>query len=428
MASRLDGFQISDLPQTLADTVEITRHLGIRYLWIDRLCICQDDDDDWARESAHMAEIYSNAYLVIAANHANDVSVGCFRPTLPSRIIDLPEYASKIHVSLTYNGDELESNPSAFRFEPLSTRGWALQERLLSPRTLHYNKRQMYFECNHGIVGGNGYHREDRYGRLNVVQKKQQGVRNVWYSILQDYSMRNFTKATDRLPALGGIAKVFEKPSQGNYVAGLWSNALIEGLAWRIFSRAEKPNETYIGPSWSWVGYSGVPGEPHFRGNGTLTKVIDYDVKLKHSANPYGEVESAWIRIRGPITELVPQPNQDVGDDQRLITKKPTLWAPLLTHYREDDDKGQSVLLDYVSTKWSELDLKLLLLEGGTLRPELTSKTSNNDHLRYFGLVVASVNASEPTVVRRIGSLRLTRREIQAMVADETNRQIVTLV
>lgn len=72
------GISLDSLPRTFLDAVVISRYLGIRYLWIDSLCIIQDDEDDWARESGRMKDVYSNAYLVVAANHANSSEEGCF--------------------------------------------------------------------------------------------------------------------------------------------------------------------------------------------------------------------------------------------------------------------------------------------------------------------------------------------------------------
>lgn len=66
------------LPQTFQDAIAVTHNLTIRYLWVDSLCIIQDDPQDWQRESSRMASIYGNAYLVFSATHAAQESQGCF--------------------------------------------------------------------------------------------------------------------------------------------------------------------------------------------------------------------------------------------------------------------------------------------------------------------------------------------------------------
>ncbi|KAK3316863.1 heterokaryon incompatibility protein-domain-containing protein, partial [Apodospora peruviana] len=86
-----NGMEVSRLPKTFQDAVVITRELGVRYLWIDALCIIQGDKADWAAESARMADVYGNAYLVIAASGAADPCEGSFSRRLPSPVaVEVP--------------------------------------------------------------------------------------------------------------------------------------------------------------------------------------------------------------------------------------------------------------------------------------------------------------------------------------------------
>ena len=62
------------LSKTFKDTITLTRRLGPRYVWIDSICIIQDDLEDWRRESGEMRSVYSNAYLVLAADRSRDGS------------------------------------------------------------------------------------------------------------------------------------------------------------------------------------------------------------------------------------------------------------------------------------------------------------------------------------------------------------------
>lgn len=66
------------LPRTLQDAIEITRRLGIKYIWIDALCIVQDDSAEWSLEASRMGDIYLGSSLTIVATDAVDASGGCF--------------------------------------------------------------------------------------------------------------------------------------------------------------------------------------------------------------------------------------------------------------------------------------------------------------------------------------------------------------
>jgi hypothetical protein len=153
----LKSIPFTELPKTFQDAISITRALGIQYLWIDSLCILQDSEDDGRRESAMMGDVYSNSFCNIAATKAKDGSVGCFgnrdvfeaipliikpavgSPALQSRLRDGGEYPEYHFLS-----DDLVNQ--AITYSPLGCRVWFFQERLLSPRILHFSAHQMVFE------------------------------------------------------------------------------------------------------------------------------------------------------------------------------------------------------------------------------------------------------------------------------------------
>ncbi|KAI0174939.1 heterokaryon incompatibility protein-domain-containing protein [Pestalotiopsis sp. NC0098] len=191
IGSRRSGFDVSQLPKTLSDAVKTVRHLGIRYLWVDSLCICQDDPEDWARESSRMADVYSNAYLVIAANRSADASGGCFhsRTAQSSCQVELPGYADNVHVRFVFISDEIDWDQAGFPDEPLSKRAWGLQERVLARRVLHFNSRQLYYECDEGIVSEDGSRQVRPHGNLprlnqSMVQTEGKDPHTLWYSLL----------------------------------------------------------------------------------------------------------------------------------------------------------------------------------------------------------------------------------------------------
>ncbi|KAK0100158.1 hypothetical protein ONS95_008497 [Cadophora gregata] len=146
------------LPQTLADAVEITRGLGIRYLWIDALCIVQGVDGDFAQEADRMDTVFSSAYCVIAATSADGSSSGFLNRSQSRDIPQVNEYSNPVWFPDTANPDGnffVEERFDDFDQDvlqgPLNERGWVFQERALARRTIHFTSKQVYWECGEGI-------------------------------------------------------------------------------------------------------------------------------------------------------------------------------------------------------------------------------------------------------------------------------------
>ncbi|KAF1985363.1 HET-domain-containing protein [Aulographum hederae CBS 113979] len=167
--ARKSGIDILDLPKTFQDAILIVSGLGVRYLWIDCLCICQDDVKDWERESSKMASIYSNSYIAIAAAAAVDSTQGCLIPRRPPRYVEinLPTSAGADRSLLAFlrpaNRAQDVKSYMTFSDEPLSQRGWVLQERFFAPRTIHFASDQMYFECHQNFVSEDRILTNERY-------------------------------------------------------------------------------------------------------------------------------------------------------------------------------------------------------------------------------------------------------------------------
>jgi hypothetical protein len=134
------------LPCTFQDAIEMSLMLGVNFLWIDSLCIIQDDADDWRRESGLMASIYSKAYITLAASQASDSTQGLLvKPSLTKYKQFYTGYDSQgkmyeIFVKQSWKNFNKE-------YLPLLGRAWFFQEEILSPRTVHFTDSYMYLEC-----------------------------------------------------------------------------------------------------------------------------------------------------------------------------------------------------------------------------------------------------------------------------------------
>ncbi|KAF2473392.1 HET-domain-containing protein [Lindgomyces ingoldianus] len=385
------GITLDVLPRTFQDAVFLTRKLGIQYLWIDSLCICQDDGPDWERESAKMASIYANAYITIAASAAKDDSEGLFSQRSRPNYVSF-EYtrnnglSGKVYAFLipleeaAWPGTICEQDK-----EPLSSRGWTLQERFLASRVLHVGAKQLYFECYSHFLSEDGFRIQGRFNSVHEdshpSQVKADGsgselLQNsnfrgpwLWYSILSKYYSRKLTKESDKLPALSGIAQTFEEKTGDKYVAGLWRSTLVEGLLWQALGtrrRATSAPLQYRAPSWSWASIDGpfaniglVSNEPFDRSSWIdISTILDCQVELK-GKNPYGEVKSGWIKIRAPIEPLSPSQEKEVDWEtvphERALRMKTRAGKPYGTYCMfdtlDDETAAQMPLCALILTR-----------------------------------------------------------------------------
>ncbi|PQE11538.1 heterokaryon incompatibility protein [Rutstroemia sp. NJR-2017a BVV2] len=135
----------------MQDAVKIARSLGIFYIWIDSLCIIQDSDEDWKAEAAKMGDVYAGAACTIASTGSPSSEGGCYHPrkTLSLRPCEIG-VSSRTDLLPTWiyiRRDDLSDFRRGVDRAILNTRGWVLQERLLSRRILHFGAEQLYWEC-----------------------------------------------------------------------------------------------------------------------------------------------------------------------------------------------------------------------------------------------------------------------------------------
>jgi hypothetical protein len=136
-----------ELPATFKDAVDCTRALGLRYLWIDSICIIQGRDGDFSQEAKNMEEVFSGAYCVLAASRATNQHDGFLGPRPQRNFITL----QRIRGRPFYICDPIDDFSKDVTEGSLNQRGWVLQERALARRTIYFTENQTYFECGNGI-------------------------------------------------------------------------------------------------------------------------------------------------------------------------------------------------------------------------------------------------------------------------------------
>ncbi|KAH6699007.1 heterokaryon incompatibility protein-domain-containing protein [Leptodontidium sp. MPI-SDFR-AT-0119] len=375
LASWIQGIPWNELPKTFQDSIIITRRLGISYLWIDALCIVQDDTHDWEVESANMASVYSNSYLTIAATAASDSHHGLFvdRWTHSSAEVGLklPVDALRVPTSVDNPDESIFVRPwihlAHDRFSdtenaqdhaedaPLLTRAWAFQERLLPSRTLHVHAEELVWECKSAVqcecehldqtasfeaVEMEGWLKDSVTGSLHAGESAEK-LGFVWLILVSEFGALHLTHESDRLAALSGLASMFSGKCLGNYLGGIWEHDLPRGLMFTVtnieLGELLPVQQIQMSPpSWSWasayVGGSMRISYNHILDNGFVKdphfQVIGIDLILQ-SGNPFSWLERGLLQLKGsctvakistgPLPSGNPQFVMTVGGVQKVI-------------------------------------------------------------------------------------------------------------
>lgn len=148
IAERRAHIMYDELPASFQDAVRVTRALGVRYLWIDSLCIIQEDPNDWAVEVERMEDVFTHAYCTIAASSAESSLVG-FLGRKQQRDVVRISTSGGMPLYLAEDVDDFRRDVEE---SVLSSRGWVLQERALSRRTIYFTSTQIYWECGNGVI------------------------------------------------------------------------------------------------------------------------------------------------------------------------------------------------------------------------------------------------------------------------------------
>jgi hypothetical protein len=317
----LPSFPIDKLPATLRDAIVICRKLGYQYIWIDAFCIIQDSPDgaDWNIESGMMDRVYSNATITIAASAAKEAGEGILQRfpkprsiTLNQNLIHSDSCAVPFHLedgrvgkaSIYFHPHEINTH------QPLNTRAWTLKESLLSPRILSYQSNQLVWKCKKGRICANT--------PSDIIYQSVDSLK--WNDIVYQFTSRSMTVSSDRLAALSGYAKSvylkseaskINETQQRHYLAGLWSDSILDDLMWRCSYPWKYRPATYRAPSWSWASND---SHVHFvdRVPASCSNVNILDVSLAVSGlNPFGSLKPSppsYIKLRGHIKRVAGLP------------------------------------------------------------------------------------------------------------------------
>ncbi len=250
--------------------------LGIRYLWIDKLCIIQHDTVDWANEGSKMAQTFEGSFLTIGAAVSKDDTQplffqdGIHFPSLKSHIGQIKQgswYTIYSRIPFSYHPASATSTIRGHERYPLMTRAWVYQERLLAPRVLYFGQ-ELSWECREeSVCECSGARHGMKYDHsLSLVPGfSSEKLYLRWQKMVEDFTWLHLSHEEDRLPALSGLAQQYHYRLKSGYLAGLWKENLLADLIWFSFvnSTSEAPRystkrtKKWRAPSWSWASVEG---------------------------------------------------------------------------------------------------------------------------------------------------------------------------
>ncbi|CAM1505091.1 Fc.00g107280.m01.CDS01 [Cosmosporella sp. VM-42] len=319
LQEHLRRINITKAPKTLLDALAVCKQLCIRYIWIDSLCIVQDDigHNDWKEQCSKMAQIYANAHLIIAVQSASDCRDGFLVPpkelTGRTSKFSTVDALGAIHEKVV--GEKLlglHDDPKYLQMRtPLSRRAWTFQETLLARRILHFTQTEVVWECRERI--------ECWCQRLHhptpplvLPQYGSSYSRNVWQEFVGTFSNRSLSNPEDKFPAMAAIVwslvmRWDQRPA--DFLAGLWKHDLARGLLWfakRAGSRIQPP--TFVAPTWSWASMDSSVGYPSFSSLSSRvfsSSINILETQIAHaSPDSFGQISGGKVTVEGLLAPV----------------------------------------------------------------------------------------------------------------------------
>ncbi|KAF2010216.1 HET-domain-containing protein [Aaosphaeria arxii CBS 175.79] len=365
----LKGIDISQLPQTIQDAIEVARSISVPYLWVDALCIMQDSAEDKEKEFAMMEDIYRNSLVAIVAASSASASEGFLknRPTvlmgpMPCNLTDRTSWPIPCRLSESEFGTmHLQCLDCSTDYredaENINQRAWTLQEQILPKRFLIFSRHTLQWRCSptlgtknfgdsiHFEYGADDESSATSLRELSREHRNRFDALERWVKVVYKSTNRKLTLPSDKLPALATLAKTYS-PYLGNYYAGMWEYNLLWQMRWttsKYEAREAKAPSSYRAPSWSWTSLDNIYScsldymdESELDTRTPKCELVEVNTTLKDSERPFGEVTDGHIILKGKLRDgwLIPSPHSYRGP-------RTVVW------FKDDDTSLQSAQAKY---------------------------------------------------------------------------------
>ncbi|KAH7079681.1 heterokaryon incompatibility protein-domain-containing protein [Paraphoma chrysanthemicola] len=324
------GISISSLGEGLQDAIWVTRKIGLKYLWIDALCIIQDDIVDKMQEIARMDSIYTFAHITLSASSTcscthsflSNKRRGCIH-RLSGVEVPLGPNGHKAHLRIMDRKDDGYNIEWREELEPIHHRAWTFQEHFMSSRMLLFKDFQVFWVCSkmRGRDGGwMAPDEEQSYGQQWNLSRRtlQSPTLKDWLTICRTYAGRKLTDPNDKLSALSSIASYFAVVGNDSYAAGIWMTDFQEQLAWKAknLGSTSRP-KSWTAPSWSWASLNCPISFPSqdFEDRVVIPylspRIVSWQVEPVSAHAKFGQLKSASLQICGRMLKCQPTRHEE---------------------------------------------------------------------------------------------------------------------
>lgn len=398
------------IPRTFQDALDICKALNIPYLWIDALCISQNDGLEWQSEAAKMNQIYAGSHLTIAAEDAENGLQGCFgeidtkpletnleRRSSPS-CFAIREENSKILVRVQ-RGNLRELTEQTI----LSSRGWTLQEQVLSSRIAYCMQGEIHWQCycRYQTETGLVFSWPTGVSHSSMTNEEHYAA-NIWHEWMENYSGRKFTIPSDRLAALAGLVQQFQSSIRDEPFLEAWGRSIIKDLIWLRKGDVTKSDPLLNIPSWSWLSRCEHVSYRHWESYEEATAIEMFDratVKawdIKWTGLPYtSEVKSTRLVLEGPTKEI-----------KLSIPPETTNYNPLYLNVEDESPNFEGNPTPWRCTGQFDFEDFRPPTRYTCLLMHSRTSVKNQDELWFqdiFLILEPALEATSPSVYRRVG-------------------------
>ncbi|KAI9148084.1 putative ankyrin repeat protein [Paramyrothecium foliicola] len=328
------------LPVIMQEALSVALALEYEYIWIDALCVVQDDEEEQAHEAAQIPAIFANADLTISSVVSADVHTGLFQPRAQKVLHPVPIDARLPRCDRS--GDRTvmiipewaQKNPQMRG--PVHGVASKMQEQLFSTRILWFGDGMIWWECLAGLRleanptditrWGRQYswkaevHRQlemkvllntsrPREGKPGDEPERKRELFRCWQELVEDFSRREFRDSADRsldcLPITEALAEAADNPHRH----GMWfGDRWVQSLCWRVAEPSVGPKAPDI-PSWLWSSIQGevtfeIDDTPSRGGKDPIHRItgvsLDTQIELPHNGM------ASSLTIRGTLCKKLP--------------------------------------------------------------------------------------------------------------------------